>query len=154
MEMPKVNEHHKRLHALVGQWKGQEKIFPSPWNAQSSTTTSRSTARMDLGGFFLVMDYVQESNGQESFRGHGVYGWDPRQQKYTMHWFDVMGGDPGAPPLGTFEGNTLCFQHQHHCGHSRYTYIIDGPDAYTFRLENSKDGVNWTPFMEGKYQRV
>jgi len=154
MEMPKLTEHHQKLKALVGTWNGEEVMPPSPWNPEASKRTSRTDARLDLGNFFLIMEYVQKSGAQETYRGHGVYGWDPRKQLYTMHWFDVMGGDPGAPALGTWEGNRLSFQNQHHMGHSRYIYEFNGPNAYTFQLDSSQDGKNWMRFVEGKYQRV
>lgn len=71
-----------------------------------------------------------------------------------MHWFDSMGGDPGAPALGTWSGNKLCFQHQHHMGHSRYTYNFESKDTYTFKLEYSQDGQSWSAFLEGTYKRA
>ncbi len=154
MEMPKLTEEHKKLQALVGTWSGEETLPLSPMNPRPSNRTSTTTSRLDLGGFFLLMDHVQQEGKNETFRGHGIFGWDPRQQKYTMHWFDVMGGDPGAPALGTWEGNRLCFQHQHHMGHSRYTYEFGGPGSYSLKLEVSGDGNNWVTFLEGNYKRV
>jgi hypothetical protein len=149
-----VTEHHKKLEVLVGEWNGREKLPPSPFNPQGGNRTSKTQSRMDLGGFFLIMDYVQIDCEQECYRGHGIYGWDPRQQKHTMHWFDVMGGNPGAPALGSWEGSRICFSHQHHMGHSRYTYEFGGRDRYSFKLETSQDGKNWMLFLEGAYTRA
>jgi hypothetical protein len=39
-------------------------------------------------------------------------------------------------------------------GHSRYVYSIDGPNNFTLKIENSKDGKEWATFMEGKYART
>lgn len=153
MEMPKLTEQHKRYRALVGEWKGEENMHPSPWDPKGGTATSLTKARLDLGDFFLIMDYEQTRDGQVTYRGHGVMGWDPRQKKYTMHWFDVMGGDPGPPAPGTWEGNRLCFQHQHHMGHSRYTYEFQDDRTYTFKLEQSRDGKSWSTFVDGTYKR-
>lgn len=154
MEMPKVTEHHRKLQALAGEWDGDEKMHPSPWDPKGGKSTSRTTARLELGGFFLISDYVQKRGPQETFRGHGVFGWDHRQQRYTMHWFDVMGGDPGPPALGTWEGNRLVFQNQHHMGHSRYIYTVEHDGLYRFLLESSQDGKKWMSFIEGTYKRV
>lgn len=153
MEMPKPDEHHKKLEAMVGEWTGEETMHPSPWDPQGGPATSRINARMDLDGFFLISDYVQERNGATTFRGHGVYGWDANQQKYTMHWFDSMGFDPGPPVPGTWEGNRLRFQHQAHMGHTRYTYEFIDKDTYSFNLEHSQDGKKWAPFVESTVRR-
>lgn len=154
MEMPQLNEHHEQLAAMVGEWNGNETMHPSPWSPESASATSRTVARRELGGFFIITDYEQKRDGEVSYSGHGVFGWDPRKEKYTLHWYDTMGGDPGAPALGTWEGDTLCFQHQHHMGHSRYTYVFSGKDAYTFALDFSQDGREWVPFCDGKYTRA
>lgn len=154
MEMPKPTEHHRKYQALVGEWSGEEKLHPMPWSPQAAAATSHCTYRLDLDGFFLICDHEQTRDGKVSYRGHGVFGHDPRQQKHTMHWFDVMGGDPGAPATGTWQGDTLSFQHSHHMGHSRYTYRFERDGFYDFRIEMSQDGKNWMPFLDGAYKRV
>jgi len=151
---PTPTDHHRKLQALVGEWTGDETMHPSPWDSKGGKATSRRTVRLDLGGFFLISDYVQLRDGRETYRGHGVYGWDARQGRYTMHWFDAMSGSPAAPALGTWEGNTLIFQHQHAMGHTRYTYVFECDGLYTFRLENSPDGKTWTTFLDGTYRRT
>lgn len=154
MDMPKPSEHHKKYQALVGTWTGDETLHPMPWEPQMVKVTSKSVNRMDLDGFFLFIDHEQTRNGKIAYRGHGVYGFDPRQEKYTMHWFDVMGGDPGAPAMGTWDGDTLRFQHSHHRGHSRYVYNFERDGLYTLKIELSQDAANWTPFLTGTYKRV
>jgi hypothetical protein len=154
MNMPQVTEHHRKLAQLAGEWEGTEKIHVSPMSPQERSTTGHTSSRMDFGGFFLVSDYVQKCNGQVCFRGHGVYGWDPRKEKYTMHWFDVMGGDPGAPGLGAWDGNKLAFVHEHPMGFGRYSYIMENEKTYKFVIELSQDGMNWMTFMDGTYRRV
>jgi hypothetical protein len=109
---------------------------------------------MDLGGFYLISDYEQERSGSANFRGHGVFGWDPRGRCYTLHWFDSSGTEHGAPSLGTWTGNTLSLQHETtHMGFSRYVYEV-GEGEYVMRIEFSADGKAWTPFLEGKYRRA
>ena len=94
MTMPKVTEQHKKLAALAGKWEGEEKIYPSPWDPKGGSAVGRLEARMDLDGFFLITDYVEERGGQVHYRGHGVYGWDAGAGRYTMHWFAIH--CPGA----------------------------------------------------------
>lgn len=153
MEMPKAGEQHKKLHALAGKWVGEETFHPGPFGP-AGKATSTTNARMDLDGFYLISDHEQKRDGKVSYRGHGVFGYDTFQSKYTMHWYDVMGCDPGAPGLGTWDGNTLMFQHSHKMGHGRFTYVIESPNAYAFKMEFSQDGKNWMPFMDGKYKRA
>jgi hypothetical protein len=100
----------------------------------------------------LINDYTEERDGQVMFRGHGVYGYDPKRERYTMHWFDSMGMPPNET-LGTWEGNTLTFQNRGEMGHGRYTYVIENDGSYRFRIDTSKDGQEWIPMMEGHYRR-
>jgi hypothetical protein len=154
MEMPKPTAEHQRLAKLAGNWVGEETIFPSQWAPSGGKATARIQARMDLDGFYLIADYQHEKDGGVHLRGHGVYGWDARGRCYTLHWFDSSGIEHGAPSLGTWEGDTLTLQHEMKpFGHSRYVYQV-GEGQYRMRLENSPDGKQWTPFLEGVYRRV
>jgi hypothetical protein len=154
MEMPKVGPEHQKLRAFAGDWTGEEVVHPSPWDPKGGRATSRIKGRMELDGFFLVEDYVQERSGGMTYKAHGVFGWDAPSKRYTMHWFDSMGMDPGEPAPGTWEGDTLRFQHEKHMGHIRYTYTFQTPERYTFALEMSREGREWTPFIEGTFTRV
>ncbi|MCB9855848.1 MAG: DUF1579 family protein [Phycisphaerales bacterium] len=153
MEMPKPDANHARFHALVGEWEGQEKMYPSPWDPKGGESTSRLIAKMDLDGFFLVSHYEQIRGGAVTFQGHGVYGYDTHAKKHTMHWFDTMGGDPGAPAMGEWKDNTISFSHKHHYGQGRYTYTLIEDGVYTFKMEASQDGENWMPIMDATYRR-
>jgi Protein of unknown function (DUF1579) len=152
MTMPAPGKAHAKLAALEGDWIAEETLHPSPWSPQAKTATGRSHNRMGIDGFFLINDYTQEQDGQVVFRGHGVYGWDAKRERYTMHWFDSMGMPP-RETLGTFEGNTLVFDNRSEMGHSRYRYVLES-DAYRFTIEVSRDGEHFTPVMEGNYRRV
>ena len=151
--MPTVLNEHKKLLALAGKWTGEEKIHPSPWDPKGGTATSRIESRADLDGFFVISDYVEERNGQVSYRGHGVFGYDANEKCYTMNWFDSMGACSPEHSRGKWEGNTLMFQQKGPMGHSRYTYLFEGEGRYTFRIDQSQDGKQWAPFMEGRYTR-
>ncbi|HEV8374818.1 MAG TPA: DUF1579 family protein [Candidatus Polarisedimenticolia bacterium] len=153
MEMPKVTEHHAKLKDLAGTWVAEEQISPSPWDPEGGPAVGKATARVDVDGFFLLMDYVQERGGKVSYRGHGVYGWDAKEKCYTMHWFDSFGMPLVGPARGTWEGNRLMFQNNTPMGQGRYIYEFEGDGRYRFKIENSPDGNNWTTFMEGRYTR-
>jgi len=69
MQMPTVQEQHKKLARLAGKWKATEKMFPNAWDKEGGTATARVESRVDVDGFFVVTDYVQERGGQASYRG-------------------------------------------------------------------------------------
>ena len=153
MEMPKLLDEHRKLKAFAGTWSGEEKIHPSPWDAKGGSATSRFQTRVDLDGFFVIADYVQERGGQPSYRGHGVFGYDPQKKCYTMHWFDSMGSGTPAPVAGKWEGSRLAFEGSHPMGHSRYIYQFEGENRIAFSIENSQDGRSWSPFLESQFTR-
>ena len=153
MDMPKADANHAKLHVMVGEWEGEEKTQPSPWAPEGSESIGRVTAKMELDGFFLISNYEQILDGAVAFRGHGVYGYDMHAKKFTMHWFDTMGGDPGAPAMGEWDGTTISFTNQHHFGHGRYTYKFIEDGVQTFKMEMSQDGINWATMMESTYRR-
>ncbi|MHC5012027.1 MAG: DUF1579 family protein [Planctomycetota bacterium] len=155
MDMPQITDAHRRLEALAGSWAGEETLEPSPWAPEGSNLYGRLDARIDLDGFFLITNYVGEKpeTGEVVYRGHGVYGWDQKKQRYTMNWYDSMGGEYETPTLGTWEGDTLRFVQQGPKGQSRFTYVMQGADAYRFSIENSTDGERWQLFMAAVYRR-
>ena len=67
---------------------------PSPWDPKGGAALGRITGRMALNGFALIFDYEQERNGVVTFTGHGVYTYDPKEDLYTLSWFDCMGVPP------------------------------------------------------------
>jgi hypothetical protein len=153
MEMPKPQDEHKRLSALAGAWTGEEKLFPSPWDPKGGPATSMVDARIALEGFYLLMDYTEKRGNETSYRGHGVFGYDTKEQVYTMNWFDSMGFPAGAPARGRFDGNRLSFTSQGPMGHGRYVYDFQADGSYRFSIENSQDGKQWSKMMEGTYRR-
>jgi hypothetical protein len=150
--MPKPQAEHEKLAMFAGRWQGDEKLEPSPWDPKPGTATGHLESRLALGGFFVISDYHQERDGKTTYEGHGVYGYDPQERVYTMWWADSLGPMVGLAK-GRFEGNTLAFSNQTPRGHGRYTYIFDGPERVTFRLEHSQDGKDWQLFLEARYRK-
>jgi hypothetical protein len=154
MEMPSPTEAHKRLHVFAGNWKGDETLEPSPWGA-GGPAIGKSTMRVECDGFFVSQDYVEEKDGKLSYRGHGVFGYDPVRQKYSWYWVDSMGMVPPAPSWGTWDGDRLVFSVESPQGIGRYVYDFEGNDRYRFKIENSfDDGKTWCLFMSADYRRV
>lgn len=155
MEMPKPTDGHARLAALAGDWEGPEVLHPChPFRPDRSEATGRYRSRMALDGFFLLVDYEEHRDGVRLYAGHGVYGYDAKDGSHTMDWFDVMGGFHPEVVRGRFEGGVLTFRTRTPFGHARYTYRLDGPDAFSLEIAMSQDGTTWAPFLEGRYRRV
>ena len=154
MQMPTPTTEHERLALFEGQWEGDERILPTPFDPEGGPARGAWTARLALGGFCLIADYRQRRGGEVNFEGHGVYGWDPRGRCYTLHWFDSTGIEHGEPAFGAWDGDRLTLMHEtSHAGHSRHVYEVAG-DRFRFSLEHSPDGVEWMPFLQGEYERV
>lgn len=153
MEMPKPTAQHEKLGQLAGKWSGHETLHPSPWAPEKREATGRFEMRMAVDGMFLINDYEEERDGAIVFRGHGVYGYDAKRDRYTMYWFDSMGGSPNET-LGVWQGDTLTFEASANGHSSRYVYELKGPNALRFSILASTDGKEWKTFMEGDFERV
>ena len=154
MQMPPPTAEHNWLQALAGTWTAEETMHPSPWDPKGGTAAGKVTSRMDLDGFWLLTDYTQARGGQITYRGHGVFGWDPAAHCYLMYWFDSMGSVVMSPARGRLDGKRLVFAQESPMGHSRYTYDVQADGRYHFSIEHSRDGKAWTSFMEGTYRRA
>ena len=151
--MPKPGAEHQKLAALAGRWSGEEKLESSPWDPKPGTAMGHLETRVALGGFYVISDYRQERDGQPTYEGHGVYAYDPQERVFTMAWADSMSPVVGIAK-GRWEGNTLTFQNQTPMGgHARYTYVFEGPERITFRLEHTQEGQDFQLFMEGRYRK-
>ena len=150
MEMPKPGPAHEKLARLVGNWVGQEKISPSPWDPAGGVATGRVNNRVAVDGFAVVQDYEQERNGAVNMRGVGIFTYDAGGQCYKMHWTDSMGMGV-AEYTGQFEGDKLVLSNKGPMGHSRATFDTGTPGAYRFVMEVSQDGSTWFTFMSGEY---
>jgi Protein of unknown function (DUF1579) len=154
MQMPSPTAEHERLGLLAGDWEGDERILPTPFDPEGGPARGAWSARLALGGFCLIADYRQRRGGEVNFEGHGVYGWDPRGRCYTLHWFDSTGIEHGEPAFGAWDGDRLTLMHETtHAGHSRHVYEVTG-DRFRFSLEHSPDGVEWMPFLQGEYEKT
>ena len=152
MDMPKVTADHEKLHVFAGEWKADETMHPSPMGPGGKTRGTMK-ARVAIDGFFVITDYVQEKEGVASYRGHGVYGFDPFTNECTWYWVDSM-GMPSIPARGKWAGDTLTFESSHPGGKGRYVYRFEGRDTHHFTIENSFDGgATWSTFMEATYER-
>jgi hypothetical protein len=152
MEMPKPTDAHRKLSMLDGNWKGEETLFPSPWDPKGGTAVGIAKNRTALDGFAVIHDYAQERGGAVTYQGHGIFGFDAKKNEYIMYWFDSM-GTPLNEFRGKFEGNVLSMVHKGEMGQSRAIFDFSAPGKYTFKMDMSQDGAKWMPMMEGRYAK-
>jgi len=152
MSMPQPTGHHAKLERLTGRWEGTETMYPSPWDPKGGTATGRNDSRVALDGFAVVTDYEQERDGAITFRGHGVMTWDPKDECYTLHWFDSLGSPPEVF-RGNFDGDVLTVSHGG-AMHVRLTYDFSNDGIMRSGMQMSPDGRDWATLFECDYRRV
>jgi hypothetical protein len=142
------------LAALAGEWTSDELIATTRWG-QGGPATGQISARFELGGKALMLDYRQERDGQSSLQAHAVFASGQEPGEYALYWFDSYGFTPSQPATGHWDGQRLIFLRSSPRGQTRHIYemVVDG--IYRLTLESSFDGgVNWEQVMQGEYRRL
>ena len=100
MEMSKLNENHKLLADMNGNWNYTIKFWMNPDpNAKPQESKGTATRKSIMGGRYVVMDVAgkMQMPGQDGkmkdmqFKGMGVEGYDNAKQKFVASWIDNMG---------------------------------------------------------------
>ena len=142
------------LSMFAGEWIGDESIADTRWGAGGSASSNLS-ARFELGGKVLLMDYRSERDGKPALQAHAVFVAGPEYAQYQMHWFDSYGFVPAAPAMGHWDGQVLIFLRSSSRGQTRHIYLPEGPHVYRLTLESSFDGgIHWDAVMTGTYRRA
>ncbi len=153
MDMPKPSAGHILFEKLTGSWEGEETMHPSQWDTKGGVAVGRNKHQLSLGGFALISDYEQVREGAITFTGHGVYTYDPKEDQYTLHWFDCMGSPPEVF-VGGADGDVLTLAHGGPGMHSRMTYDFSIPGTLKGMMEMSPDGTEWKVFFEAVYKKT
>ena len=154
MDMPKPTDQHRKLERLVGHWEGAERMAPSQWVAEGGTATGRNHIRSALDGFAVVTDYEQERDGKITFRGHGVTTYDAANERYVMHWLDVMSGPMMEVFTGGFDGDVMVLTQDQPPMRARVTWDLSDDGVMHSHMEMSEDGVDWATLFEADYERA
>jgi hypothetical protein len=100
MEMSKLNENHKLLSSLDGNWDYTIKFWMNPDpNAKPQESKGTATRKSIMGGRYAVMDVsgkMQMPDGtgkmkDVQFKGMGLEGYDNVKKKFVASWIDNMG---------------------------------------------------------------
>ena len=153
MTSPLLTDAHRKLHILVGTWRGDDTVAVTPFNTNGGQSVTISNARVDLGGLVVIADDEQVRAGQIVFRAHKIFGWDARKQVYTFHFFDSDGANPPQRAEGQWAANTLRFDQTTPFGFVRHTFVFANDHAFTYNMETSEAGQVWALFWEGHYRR-
>lgn len=144
---------HARLAAFAGEWDGEEVVFPSRWTA-GGPATSRTVARMDLNGFYLIQDSVQMRDGKQVFATHGIFTFDRDDRTYKLFWYDSLGYTPPSPASGGWVGKTLTLVRGSLRGNARHVYEIIDDNSYLLKIQFSPDAEGWADVLTGVYRRI
>ena len=106
----------------------------------------------DHGAFIVGMPSIQSQQYASAitFTGHGVMTFDPKGERYTLHWFDCMGSPPEVF-VGDFDGDILTLAHGGPGMHARMTYDLSVSRQMRTKMEMSEDGATWNTLFEGRY---
>jgi hypothetical protein len=100
MEMSKLNENHKLLASMDGNWNYTIKLWMNPDpNAPPQQSKGTATRKSIMGGRYFVMDVTgkMQMSGADGkiqdmqFKGMAVEGYDNMKKKFVGSWIDNMG---------------------------------------------------------------
>jgi hypothetical protein len=100
MEMSKLNENHKLLADMNGNWNFAIKMWMSPDpNAKPQESKGTATRKSVMGGRYFVMDVTgkmqmpgpDDKMKDMQFKGMAVEGYDNAKKKFVSSWIDNMG---------------------------------------------------------------
>jgi hypothetical protein len=100
MELSKMNENHKLLSSLDGNWTYTIKTWMNPDpNAKPQESKGTATRKSVMGGRYVMMDVSGKFQmpGEDGkmkemqFKGMGLEGYDNVKKKFVGSWIDNMG---------------------------------------------------------------
>jgi hypothetical protein len=99
MEMSKLNENHKLLSDMNGNWNFAIKMWMNPDpNAKPQESKGTATRKSAMGGRYVMMDVTgkmlmpgEDGNMKDvQFKGMGIEGYDNAKKKFVSSWIDNM----------------------------------------------------------------
>ncbi len=100
MELAKLNDNHKLLTGLDGNWNYTIKFWMSPDpNAKPDESKGTAVRKSMMDGRYSMLDVTgkMEMPGPDgkkkemTFKGHGIDGYDNVKKKFVGSWVDNMG---------------------------------------------------------------
>ena len=118
MEMGKLNENHKVLAELVGDWSYTVKMWMAP-DSPPSESKGTATRKAAMGGRYFIADasgkfQMPGPDGKMQdidFKGMAVDGYDNAKKKFVSSWIDSMGTGIMMAE-GTYDAATKMFTYR------------------------------------------
>lgn len=141
----------------VGTW--ETKILM--WTGEAEPTESMGTETNKMvGDFWLVSDFSAQMMGAP-FTGHGVFGYDEKNSRYTGVWVDDMNPNPtnlighydAATKTMTFDGEVLDPSGNVMKSKLTTTYHDDGTHVMTMFAPNPDGSDGMLKVMEVHYKK-
>jgi hypothetical protein len=150
--MPKIplTDLHRALHGLAGDWAGEERISPSPWDPTGAVAQGTVRNEVALDGLVVIQQYDQAREGRVVFQGHGVFSVNGAEA--VLDWWDNWSATP-RQFRGGMAGNALVLVSRDPKGLARATWEIAGTE-YQYHLEVSSDDRAWTRYLDATYRRT
>src|SRR5213080_280655 len=117
MELSKLNENHKLLSSLDGNWDYSIKFWMNPDpNAKPQESKGTATRKSIMGGRYFTMDVSgkMQMPGEDGkmkdmqFKGMAIEGYDNAKKKFVASWIDNMGTGIQSSE-GTYDPATKTF---------------------------------------------
>jgi len=99
IELSKLNENHKLLADLAGNWTYTIKMWMGDPNAKPQESKGTATSKPVMGGRYFTLDVTgkMQMPGPDGkpkdfqFKGMGIDGYDNVKKKFVGAWVDNMG---------------------------------------------------------------
>ncbi|MGI8889506.1 MAG: DUF1579 domain-containing protein [Chthoniobacterales bacterium] len=165
MELAKLNENHKLLGELAGNWSYTVKMWMDPSAApMESKGTAVRKPIMDGRYYVADMSGKMEMPGPDgkpadmTFLGKSIEGYDNAKQKFVSAWIDNMGTGIMMSE-GTYDAATKTFTYEGHVEMMpgmktkvRETVKVTDKDHHLFEWYENRDG-KYVKTMEIAYTR-
>lgn len=158
MKYMQLQDQHKKLAELVGNWNYKLKMWMEP-GAQPQEHTGKSRAKLVMNGRFLQED-VSAMMGKHKFQGMSLTGYDNLKEAYQSIWLDNMGTGMMISQ-GSMEGDILKSKGSMSCPMTkekertfRTEMKVDGKDSHTYKMFAKDSGGKEYMMMEIVYSRA
>jgi hypothetical protein len=163
-EMGKVNENHKLLEQLVGDWTYAVKMWMAP-NMPASESKGTATRKAEMDGRYFIANasgkfQMPGPDGKMQdvdFKGMSVDGYDNAKKKFVSSWIDM--GTGILLSEGTYDAGTKTFTYVGNYDMApgvtskvRETVKLDDKDHYTMAMWEHRGGED-VKTMEIAYTR-
>jgi hypothetical protein len=149
-----IPEETKQLAYLVGTWEGDATFM---FMGQESKGKAAFTAKMGVGGRFLVAEHTYEIAGMGQFHGLQIVGYDAAKKEWAGWWYDSA--ESGNMEMhGTIAGDlmTMTSKPTPMEGMGEVVMRTESKRVSDTRIEmrlSMKQGEEWAPMMVITYNK-